>query len=43
VVTNESRKIEHVAKIIEIGAELKSAAKKLERSNYVKDKRKNEK
>jgi diguanylate cyclase (GGDEF)-like protein len=43
VVTNESRKIEHVAQISEIGAELKSAAKKLERSNYVKDKRKNEK
>ncbi|MDD4980028.1 MAG: response regulator [Candidatus Omnitrophica bacterium] len=40
VVTNESRKIEHVAQIGEIGAELKSYAKSLERSNYVKDKRK---
>jgi diguanylate cyclase (GGDEF)-like protein len=40
VVTNESRKIEHVAQIGEIGAELKKYAKSLERSNYVKDKRK---
>ena len=40
VVTNESRKIEHVAQIGEIGAELKSFAKSLERSNYIKDKRK---
>jgi diguanylate cyclase (GGDEF)-like protein len=40
VVTNEVRKIEHVAQIGEIGAELKSYAKKLERSNYIKDKRK---
>jgi len=40
VVTNESRRIEHVAQISEIGAELKSYAKSLERSNYVKDKRK---
>ena len=40
VVTNESRKIEHVAQIGEIGAELKSYAKRLERSNYIKDKRK---
>ena len=40
VVTNESRKIEHVAQISEIGAELKAVAKSLERSNYVKDKRK---
>ena len=39
VVTNEARKIEHVAQIGEIGAELKSYAKSLERSNYVKDKR----
>jgi diguanylate cyclase (GGDEF)-like protein len=39
VVTNEFRKIEHVAQIGEIGAELKSYAKQLERSNYVKDKR----
>lgn len=40
VVTNDSRRIEHVAEISEIGAELKSYAKSLERSNYVKDKRK---
>jgi diguanylate cyclase (GGDEF)-like protein len=39
VVTNETRKIEHVAQIGEIGAELKAAAKRLERSNYIKDKR----
>ncbi|MFH0763251.1 MAG: response regulator [Candidatus Omnitrophota bacterium] len=42
VVTNEFRKIEHVAQIGEIGAELKAAAKGMERSNYVKDKRKTE-
>ncbi len=40
VVTNEARKIDHVAQIGEIGAELKHYAKSLERSNYVKDKRK---
>ncbi|MFA5311055.1 MAG: response regulator [Candidatus Omnitrophota bacterium] len=40
VVTNEHRKITHVAQIGEIGAELKSYAKSLERSNYVKDQRK---
>jgi diguanylate cyclase (GGDEF)-like protein len=40
VVTNEYRKIEHVAQIGEIGAELKNFAKRLEGSNYVKDKRK---
>jgi len=40
VVTNESRNIEHTAQIGEIGAELKEAAKRLERSNYIKDKRK---
>ncbi len=40
VVTNEFRPIEHVAQIGEIGAELKSYAKSLERSNYVKDQRK---
>lgn len=39
VVTNEFRKIEHVAQIGEIGAELKTLAKGLERSNYVKDRR----
>jgi len=42
VVTNESRKIQHVAQISEIGAELKSLAKSLERSNYIKDKRKSD-
>lgn len=40
VVTNEARKIEHVAQIGEIGAELKTQAKQLERSNYIKDQRK---
>lgn len=40
VVTNEFRKIEHVAEIGEIGAELKEAAKRLERSNYIRDQRK---
>lgn len=40
LVSNEFRNITHVAQIGEIGAELKEAAKRLERSNYVKDKRK---
>ncbi len=40
VVTNEFRKIDHVAQIGEIGAELKSYAKNLKKSNYVMDKRK---
>lgn len=40
IVTNETRQITHVAQIGEIGAELKSRAKKLEHSNYVKDLRK---
>ncbi len=40
VVTNEFRSITHVAQIGEIGAELKERAKRLERSNYVKDQRK---
>lgn len=40
LVTNESRTITHIAQISEIGAELKEAAKRLERSNYIKDKRK---
>jgi diguanylate cyclase (GGDEF)-like protein len=39
VVSNEFRKIEHVAQIGEIGAELKEYAKSLEKSNYVVDKR----
>ena len=42
VVTNEFRKLDHVAQIGEIGAELKGYAKSLERSNYVKDQRKPE-
>lgn len=40
VVTNETRQIQHVAEIGEIGAELKEYAKSLERSNFIKDKRK---
>ena len=40
VVTNQTRKIDHVAQIGEIGAELKEYAKSLQRSNYVQDKRK---
>ncbi|HAH21588.1 MAG: hypothetical protein A2Y00_05700 [Omnitrophica WOR_2 bacterium GWF2_43_52] len=40
VITNEYHHISHVAQINEIGAELKSAAKSLERSNYIRDKRK---
>jgi diguanylate cyclase (GGDEF)-like protein len=39
VVSNETRDIRHVAQIGEIGAELKKAAKSVEKSNYVKDKR----
>jgi diguanylate cyclase (GGDEF)-like protein len=40
VVTNEFRKIDHVAQVGEIGAELKAYAKSLGKSNYVMDKRK---
>ncbi len=40
IVTNEFRELDHVAQIGEIGAELKEAAKRLERSNFIKDKRK---
>lgn len=39
VVTNQNRQIIHVAEIGEIGAELKKLAKSMEKSNYVKDKR----
>ncbi|MCK9571775.1 MAG: response regulator [Candidatus Omnitrophica bacterium] len=39
VVSNQTRLIKHVAEIGEIGAELKKAAKALEKSNYVIDKR----
>jgi diguanylate cyclase (GGDEF)-like protein len=42
VVSNECRKIDHIAQIGEIGAELKSYAKRSGHSNYVKDKRKEE-
>jgi len=42
VVTNELRKIEHVAQIGEVGAELKGYAKNVGKSNYIKDKRKEE-
>jgi len=38
-VTNLAREITHVAEIGEIGAELKKVAKSMEKSNYVKDKR----
>lgn len=41
IVTNKSRKIDHVAQIGEVGAELKAYAKQFKRSNYVKDKRGN--
>ncbi|MCM8778582.1 MAG: response regulator [Candidatus Omnitrophica bacterium] len=41
VVTNEKRKISHVAEIAQIGAELKEYAKSLEGSNYVKERRGN--
>ena len=40
LVTNASRDIAHLAQVSEIGAELKEAAKRLERSSYIKDKRK---
>ncbi|MFH0935836.1 MAG: response regulator [Candidatus Omnitrophota bacterium] len=39
-VSNQTRKIDHVGQIGEIGAELKAIAKSMERSNYVKDQRK---
>lgn len=39
VVSNEKRELTHVAQIAELGAELKEAAKRLERSSIVKDKR----
>lgn len=40
IVTNEQRKINHVAEIGEIGAELKKLAKSVEGSNFVRDSRK---
>ncbi|MCM8779841.1 MAG: response regulator [Candidatus Omnitrophica bacterium] len=39
VVTNQLRQFSHAAEIAEVGAELKQMAKKLERSNYIKDQR----
>ncbi|MDD5044806.1 MAG: response regulator [Candidatus Omnitrophica bacterium] len=39
VVTNETRKFTHAAQVAEIAAELKQRAKKLERSNFIKDQR----
>lgn len=39
VVSNEKRDLNHVAQIAEIGAELKEAAKRIDRSSVVKDKR----
>ena len=42
VVSTESREIKHIAEIGEIGAELKAYAKSKEKSNYVIDKRANE-
>lgn len=39
IVSNERRELTHVAQIGEIGAELKEAAKHLEHSCYIKDKR----
>jgi diguanylate cyclase (GGDEF)-like protein len=39
IVTNENRQITHVAQIAEIGAELKEAAKRIDRSSFVKDRR----
>lgn len=39
IVTNEKRELTHVAQISEIGAELKEAAKAINRSSFVKDKR----
>jgi len=39
IVSNEKRKIKHVAEVAEIGAELKEYAKGLKGSNYVKERR----
>ncbi|MCM8770705.1 MAG: response regulator [Candidatus Omnitrophica bacterium] len=39
VVTNEKRRFSHPAEISQVAAELKEKAKKLERSNYLKDQR----
>ncbi|MFA5039492.1 MAG: response regulator [Candidatus Omnitrophota bacterium] len=42
IVSNENRQVTHVAQIAEIGAELKEAAKRMERSSYIKDRRTDE-
>ncbi len=39
IVSNEKRELTHVAQIAELGAELKEAAKRIERSSVVRDKR----
>jgi diguanylate cyclase (GGDEF)-like protein len=39
IVSNEKRELTHVAQIGEIGAELKEAAKRIEHSSFIKDKR----
>ena len=39
IVSNENRQVSHVAQIAEIGAELKEAAKRMDRSSYIKDRR----
>lgn len=39
IVTNEHVQLTHVAQIAEIGAELKEAAKRIERSSFIKDRR----
>ncbi|MFA5262015.1 MAG: response regulator [Candidatus Omnitrophota bacterium] len=41
IVSNKTAEITHVAQISEIGAELKKYAKSFQQSNYVRDKRKN--
>jgi diguanylate cyclase (GGDEF)-like protein len=40
IVSNSAQKISHVAQVGEIGAELKKYAKSLDKSNFVRDKRK---
>jgi len=40
IVSTDIRQFKHVAEINEVGAELKEHAKRLERSNYIKDQRK---
>jgi hypothetical protein len=40
VVTNEEHRLTHLGQVAQIGAELKARAKQLERSVYVKERRK---